>query len=172
MMLFRTLLVNDQQELAQVELALNNVRRQSAKAQEALSDQESAQALDLMLAELGSEEYADVFDKRNIFYRSVDRLEDRPNAIPNSLWNNTLLLGLRLTTTRKGVSFCDDHGDFDSRYSAGSLELVLETLEGIVRKVGATLFSRSKHSVEVRQVVDEIMLEPIKGTAAAGGDVR
>lgn len=172
MMLFRTLLVNDQQELAQVELALGNVKRQLAKTLEAASDQESAQALDLMLEELGGKEYADVFDKRNVFYRSVDRLEGRPNAIPNSLWYNTLLLGLRLTTARKGVSFCEDHGDFDSRYSAGRLELVLETLEGLVRKVGAILFSRSKHSVEVRQIVDEVMVEPIKGTATASGDVE
>jgi len=167
MMLFRTVLVNDQQELAQVEMALDGVRNQLPNIFAEPFDRDDRRILDIIRTELCKKENADVFDKRNVFYRHVDRLEGRPNAIPDTLWYDTLLLGLRLVTSHKSLGICADHGDFDSRYPAEKLEQVLEALDGLVRKVNGILFSRSKHSVEVRGVIDEVVAEPFNGPATA-----
>ena len=128
-------------------------------------EQDEGRTLDIIMTELREKHNVDVFDKRNALYRSVDRLEGRPNAIPDTLWYDALLLGLRLVTTYKGFSICADHGDFDSRYPAEKLEPVLETLETLIRKASGILFSRTKHSVEVREVIDEIVEEPFDGSS-------
>jgi len=170
MIFFRTLLVNDGQELARVELALDGVKKQLPKLSAEREAMEGERAFENIAAELRAKENANIFARRNIFHHSEDRRDDRPNAIPETLWGDALVMGLRLCTGAEGFSYCEDHGDFDLRYPAEKLEPILESLDTIIRKADSIMFSRSRHSLEVREVLDEVMLEPLKASPKRDGN--
>jgi hypothetical protein len=149
--LLRLLLRNDEQDLAAALKAADRLGREvAAGAPEARRDVTLAalfkRAPDAALA----------FSKTQIFWGKDDRRGNRPNAIPNRLWERALLLGLRLVTRVTGFSVAAGPADFDPLFREEKLERILPEIVGILAELQSLLFERQPLHLEIQQVLAEI----------------
>jgi hypothetical protein len=158
MLFFRTILVNDEIGLPQIEDALDQIRNNLSKFSKMDSENQNA-FLGLILELINSESFAEIFNKQNIFYNSFDRVQERLNAIPDQLWYDILIFGLRFITNIEGFSLCKNHGDFDYSFPAGRLEPVIEDLERLIKKLDSILFNTYSSNQEARQVIEQVLLD-------------
>ena len=94
-----------------------------------------------------------VFSKDHLFSDPQDRRQGRPNAVPAELWEEALILGLRMITQAPEFGICQDRGDFDQSNPASVFEPVLAQLEILLTKIDALLFGQHVHNREVRHAV-------------------
>jgi hypothetical protein len=99
------------------------------------------------------------FRKANVFYQEIDRKDDRPNAIPDTLWKRAILLALRMATRVERFSLCENPSDFDEAHSTAKLEQIANEVDLLQRDVRGLLFNRQAMNVEIQQVLVDMLLE-------------
>lgn len=163
MLLFRTLVVNDEQGIGDVSLGLEGLKQDlSGVSRLEFDEGQESDFWEALIEGHVRHDVAKIFGREQIFYSADDRYEDRPNAIPEKLWNEALALGMQMITTLDGFSICANHGDFDHQYAAGKMEPVLRRSQEILRKMDTALFSMSKRNAEIRAAIDSVMNEAMK----------
>src|SRR5258706_3738595 len=81
----------------------------------------------------------DAFGKTHLFAHP-ERHEGAAAALPDDLWVEALLIGLRAVTNFRGFSICRGAGDFDPGHPEVKAEFLLQLVESLVRRVDAALF--------------------------------
>ncbi|MCL5270123.1 MAG: hypothetical protein M1457_06145, partial [bacterium] len=159
-LLYRTLLVNDGQGIAEVVLALEDLRQDLASLA-AIECEEGQEAIfwDRLLKGHRRPEVAEVFGRRQIFFHENERIRERPNAIPAPLWNEAMLLGLQLVTQFENFSFCANHGDFDPAVPSARIEPLMRRVEEMGRRIDTALFGLTARNAEVRQALERVLRE-------------
>jgi hypothetical protein len=137
-LLLRSLLVNDRQDLGVVE-------KIAAAAAEAAPQFDLEALLERHGASLSS---------TNVFFQETDRLPGRPNAIPDDLWRETLevALGLLRAPAQRDASSAE-------RDSQTRLDRLWLTLGGLLRRLQLILFYRQPVHLEIRSLISELLAE-------------
>jgi hypothetical protein len=147
--LLRLLLVNDQQDLAAVaEVVAGTVRKATSAAPVPVRSGaflvESALAAALAA-------HAQTLAKSNLFYRQVDRVPGRPNALPEALWRGVLMAAFRLLemglNPNPGATAIDP----------ARLDAVIAECEGLLRQLHSVLFRRQGLNLEVQALIEELV---------------
>lgn len=147
--LFRLLLVNDQQDLSSVaDLVASTVRRATASAPVPVRSGSF-----LVESALGAalSAHPQVLAKHNLFYRQIDRSSERPNAVPDSLWRGVLMVAFRLLEMGLNPATCP------AAIDPARLDPVLSEAEGLWRQLSAVLFRRQGLNLEVQALIEELI---------------
>ncbi len=91
--------------------------------------------------------------------------------LPDELWHDALLLGLRLATTIPGFSWCEDRSDFPSENPGSLLARLTADVGELERKAHVLLFGTVGMEDELSDVVDRL-LRDMRGVTALGEDDR
>ena len=157
--LLRLLLRNDGQDLGDV---LHAVERLSREIAGGLGDTRRDVGLPALLKRVP--EVAPVFSKTQLLWAADDRRTDRPNAVPDRLWERAVLLALRLVTRTAGFSVAAGPADFDPLFRDEKLERILPEVASILAELQALLLERQSVHIEIQQVLAEVLdLERIPG---------
>jgi hypothetical protein len=150
--LLRTLLVNDQQGLEAIEGLLSALQRRDGGSQRPAPRPTREGALAWALREHGA-----ILPKSNVFFRSLDRDAQRPNAIPDDLWASAIGLALGLTHGSGPAPAQADCG-----LPSVELDQVILSAEDMLRRLHTILFGRQVVNVEIQSVIAEAIagLEP------------
>lgn len=97
---------------------------------------------------------AAVWTRRNLLQRRDDRNATRLDAFGAVLWQEIMTLGLRLTTSIPGFSYCADRGCEAPRVGGGLL-LPLVELRGLLALLDDQIFGRAAPGAAVRQAFQE-----------------
>jgi hypothetical protein len=151
-MLLRTLLVNDRQDLDAVFATVTNALRQSRGAQP--TARRPGQLVDEAVKAAAVSSPL-VLSKANIFYREADRDPSRVNAVPDEAWQASLhlafaLLDSRLAGWSSGEASVTDPAPLDRALREG--EAALRSLLGV-------LFRRQIVNAEIQGVIAELLAE-------------
>ncbi len=151
-LLLRLLLVNDRQDLSTLGALIGSIPEASARRPEALSGEQSVDA-SLMVA---LADQAEALAPSNVFYRAEDRSPNRPNPIPEELWQQILRLAWRLVARGPGFGL-GDNGAFDTSYPAIHLEQISGEIADFGRRLRLILFRRQPVHFEVHSVIAELL---------------
>ena len=162
MLLFRTLVVNDGQAMGDVALALEALKKglPARRPEDWEADAES-EFLEKLIEHRPDGDFARVFGRAQVFHNRDDRDPERPNAIPPSIWNEAMVLGLQMITNIDGFSICADHADFGASYPAARTELLVRRAREILREIDVLLFSKTERNAEIRAALDLILTEKL-----------
>ncbi len=149
--LLRLLLANDEQDLAAVLKATARLERELA-----VWSPETTREVTLGALLKRVPEAAPVFSKTQVFWSRDDRRANRPNALPDALWERAILLGVRLVTRVTGFSVASGPADFDALFREEKLERILPETVRILAELQSLLFERQPVHVEIQQVLAEI----------------
>lgn len=156
MMLIRTILVNDENDLSFVDQGIKRIINRLILSinEEKIKDSGYIDTLLQGLLESGK----GVFSKNAVFFRREDREQNR-NAISDDIWYNILRFAFRLITNIPGFSFCSDHGDYDPNRPEKVMEDVLQELEEINTGLHVGLFGSQVRNREILEVCDTVLKE-------------
>ena len=145
-LLLRLLLVNDQQDLSLLEPLIADI-----------PTGEAASADDEMPGTLLSalRDHPDLLASRNLFYKIDDRQNNRPNALPDELWQAALGLAWQLVG-RSGFALKPD-GGFDSDQPARHVTEVQKLTDALLRQLRLLLFRRQPQHYEIHSLIAEIL---------------
>jgi hypothetical protein len=153
MMLLTGLLGHASRSPAAVAVAVQEARQRLVHR--AIGRGEGAEAL---IAAAVEELAADAFAKRHLF-DDPEAHEAAAAAVPDSLWLDALLIGLRAVTWLRGFGICHDAADFDPQHPEVKTEFLLELVESLLRRVDAALFGLPGRGAEVRAALARIARE-------------
>ncbi|MBI3596647.1 MAG: hypothetical protein HY203_05790 [Nitrospirae bacterium] len=162
MMLLRTLLVNDEQDMSSVDQTARRIVERLEPMVQGLDPADHktlSERLRIRLTEEGG-----LFSKDSILYRREER-EAGCEAIPDHIWYDALVLAFRLVTWIPGFSFCKNHGD----YEIGNPHLPMEMVTGVVERLGdrikIELFGSRQRNREILEACDLVRedLTKVKG---------
>jgi len=156
MLLFRTLLVHDGQDIHTVaevvKFILGRVELSLPRGKPA----EPVQVREIIRDHLRSD--ARTFNRFSVLYNREKRAGNR-NAIPEDLWEELLLLAFRMTTWIPGFSLCGDSGDFDPADPSTAVQKVLQEIEDAVGRVWAELLGSQAMNRDILSVMDAVLDE-------------
>ena len=158
-LLLRTLLVNDRQDLSAVSELVAAVPQRGARerrAREVGWERAAAAAFTSVLAE-----HPESLAKTNIFFQQADRDSERPNSIPEPLWRESLWLAFSLLAMGS-VPSAPDAEKPDERPAEASLEGVSQTLQDLLRRLHQILFQRQSVHLEIRSVISEMLSSAVE----------
>jgi hypothetical protein len=153
-LLLRLLLVNDGQGIAALDPILEAVPQ-------GIAQRGPRKTVEETLASLLATEPQRIA-KANLFHRAADRLPERPNAVPDDLWNRTLLFALRLLARGPGFGLTPEpEGTFAWNESspASHLDAVEAQATDLLRDLQAVLFQRQTVHAEIQAVIAELLEE-------------
>ena len=136
----RILVVNDRQDLAAVEEILTHLS--------AVEGEEIGPGDDL--ASLAMSTFPETLAKTQLFFRDLDRQGDRPNAVPEPIWKETLGLALSVVTAE------DVADDVNPTAYLDTVRARCHRLEQTLRSI---LFDRQPAHLQVRSVIAELLAE-------------
>lgn len=154
MLLLRTLLVNDKNDLSRVAKIVERVVQRltlDLKPEGEVPDHRVIERLQPLLRE--NEEF---FSKNALLYKHEHR-ERRRNAVPEELWQDILIFAFRLLTHVPGFSICAHHGDYDWDKPEANLERVLQFVQNINHAIHAEIFGSQERNREIWEVCDEVL---------------
>lgn len=158
MMLFRTFLVNDNQDFFMVEQIIHRIADSLEPMVQGLEPDRDKDILIRRLRTRLIEER--VFPKETALFRGEDRrLAEGCSFIQDDIWYEILLTGLRLITWIPGFSFCRSHGDFDIENPQYSMDKVMRPVEALRKRIRIELFGSRQRNREVLEVCDIIRKE-------------
>ncbi len=164
LLLFRSLLVNDQTTLIEADAALQRVLRRVSVWSEGKRSPAAARVASELLAQIGQE--PDVFQPGALLHSEDDRNE-AAKALPPRLWSDLLLFGFKLTTSIPGFSFATGHADSVPDHPEGLMDAVRAELSQLEARVRIELFARAERDREIGEVCDELLAE-LSGPPKAG----
>ena len=150
--LLRVLLRNDGQDVAALLRAADRLSREVA----ALAPGEARRNITLAALLKRVPDAAPAFSKTQIFWSHDDRRGDRPNAVPETLWERAVLLALRLVTRIAGFSVAASPADFDPLFREEKLERIVPEVVSLLAELQSLLFERQSMHLEIQQVLAEI----------------
>ena len=150
MILFATLLAGPGRTAAHVASAVREV----------------AAALAVRTGDAGSEVVAaaavllsgEPFAREGLFARPSEHAA-AGGAIPEDLWTEVLIVGLRAVTMIPGFSICRGSADFDPGRPEVKAEFLLQLTESLVRRVDAALFGLPGRAREMRAALARVARE-------------
>lgn len=143
MLLFRTLLVNDERDLFRVQDAVEQSLRRIGAEPRAVQDEAGFDRL----VRNCLRDHGSTFGSEAVFYRQQDRNRDHA-PLDTALWPELLTFAFRLVTWIPGVSFASGHGDVPGPGRGALLDLVLAQVQGFRRRTHAELF-RPERTTEI-----------------------
>ena len=159
MLYFRSLLVNDEQDFRKVEDTLTAVIKRLETNLEGANDPSFGLVSDRLHWELDAE--ADVFNSGRLLFRKT--AGDLPEeGVPESIWQEAIVLGFRMISNVPGFSICADHGDHDPENRAALLDGILAEVEKLNTRLQVELFEQEKRNREIAGLCHE-MQETITG---------
>lgn len=177
-LLFRFLLANDQQEVS----VLDRAALERLAGQVALEDRpENRSPVDAdrqyrarLVRALTSESIE--AGPEQVLYRAVDRLL-APAATPPTLWQDALVLALRLGTNRAGFSLRSRLDDWDPEKLSAPLDELLEELAILAERARGALIGSGGRNGLLQQVCDDFLTDleearSISSTSEEGGGDR
>ncbi len=155
MLLFRTLLVHDEQSMVEVEAAVSRCIDRLVLDLPGKSDP-ARFCRDHLLR--GLHDHEAVFRPASILWSRADRA-DALDGFPERLWQEILLFAFRLTTSIREFSFVDSHADTHPQ-SPGTLgrELLAE-VRSFLARVHVELFARAERDREIGEVCGDLLAE-------------
>jgi hypothetical protein len=136
----RILVVNDRQDLSVIEELLTHIG--------ALDSEEVGPGDDLVSLTMSA--FPETLTKEQLFFRELDRQADRPNAVPDSLWQDAVRLALSVATAE------DATDDVSPTAYLDTVRARLQHLEQLLRSI---LFDRQPAHLQVRSVIAELLAE-------------
>lgn len=149
--LLRLLLANDEQDLAAVLKATARLERELAAW-----SPETTREVTLAALLKRAPDAASAFARAQVFWSRDDRRANRPNALPDALWDRAVLLAVRLVTRVTGFSVASGPADFDALFREEKLERILPETIRILAELQSLLFERQPVHVEIQQILAEI----------------
>jgi len=147
MLLFRGLLVNEEQDTARVACGVGEVAQRLAPMVEGLGPGDRALLGKRLRERLADEPVA--FGSSAILFAQGDRAVG--GSLPDYLWYDALLLGFRLVTNLADFSLCRDHGDYDPADPAGRLRQLAYAVDDLEQRIRAELFGAPGRDRELRE---------------------
>jgi hypothetical protein len=156
MLYFRTLLVNDGNDLLTVDDAIQRVLKKLAL----WLDGKKSPAASRVAGELMPivEREKEVFSSPAVLYLQDDR-DERPRVLPPRLWSDLLLFGFKLVTAVPGFSFSTGHADCSAERPEGLLDQVMTELAALEDRVRIELFSKADRDREIFEICSELLDE-------------
>jgi hypothetical protein len=154
MMLLVSLLANEQRGAAQVAAAVQDVCERLALAARGRAMEDDRVIVEQAIRLLGAEAFA----KDHILANPGARPEIA-RAIPDGLWLEALLVGLRCVTTLRGFSVCRSPADFDPGHPEVKTEFLLQMVRGLGTRIDAVLFGLPGRARELHQVLARVARE-------------
>jgi len=155
MILFQTLLANDQQD---IHLISDSIVRVQKKLELAFEGSESPSLNDFsntLFSLLDKEK--NLFNKENILFRASDR-EGR-NLIPDHLWRNVLLLAFRMVSTLSGFGFCSHHAQYLQESPEVLIDRMISELISMGARCHVELFAKKERDQDVTHICTDVMNE-------------
>ncbi len=151
MLLLVGLLGHAARSAAAVGAAVHEVRQRLLQRARALAD-DGGEAL---AAEAVDALATDAFAKNHLF-ADPEAHDAAAGALPDALWIDALLIGLRAVTWLRGFGICRDAADFDPQHPEVKTEYLLELVEALLRRVDAALLGLPGRDAEVRAALARI----------------
>jgi hypothetical protein len=157
MMLFRTLLVNDAQDM---ERGADVVTRVASRLEPMVQGQgEGSRAVLAARLRRRLEDEDGLFASDAVLYRKEDRTVESRRVVPCYLWYDALLLGFRMVSGVPEFSLCRDHGDYDRQAPHALLERVVDAAEDIDARIRLELFGSPRRNREILEACDTVRRE-------------
>lgn len=156
MLLFRTILVNDQRDMFAVEDAIGRVMNKLVVSLEGAIQPDYKYIAGMLHWQVEAEK--EVFDPKAVLFAAADR-GARASGIPPLLWSDLLLCGFRMVSALPGFSFCGHHADFDPSKPEAPLDAVLQALDQINARLHIELFGTADRDREIQAACNEIIAE-------------
>jgi hypothetical protein len=156
MLLFRTILANDERDVFAVEEAVGRVLRKLSLWVDEKKPSSGARVGAELLGLVGHE--GDAFEASHIFYRKEDRAE-QDLLIPPRLWSDLLAFGFKLLTQIPGFSFTAHPADYLQDRPEAVLDSVLLELGEIDERARVELFQRGTRDREIHDACAELLAE-------------
>jgi len=166
MLLFETLLANDDRDAASCRAAIAAEREDLMRVCRTVPvEQREAQAAHWIAGRCESDAPGAFWSRRNLMYDRKARLAAVPDGLPPELWKAVVTFGLRLICAVAGFGCCPDRAAAAPRTVSGHLLPLLE-LRGLVALLDDVIFGRMAPVEELRAA--------LRGTASdrAGGTRR
>jgi hypothetical protein len=154
MMLLTGLLGHATRSPAAVAAAVQEVRQRILQR----ARDRGAEAGDGLVADAVGALTSDAFATRHLF-ADPEAHGAAAAALPEALWLDALLVGLRAVTWLRGFGICHDAADFDPQHPEVKTEFLLELVESLLRRVDAALFGLPGRGAEVRAALARIARE-------------
>ncbi len=156
MLLFRTLLANDERDIFAVDDAVQRVLKKLALWLEDRGGPSGPRVAAQIQAIVEGE--PDIFGPSSILYARGDR-EGFKAAVPQRLWCDLVLLGFKLATAVPGFSVCANHADYPGDRPEEVLDRVLAELGELQTRVDVELFRRSARDGEIFDACRDLLAE-------------
>lgn len=115
----------------------------------------------------------EAFSKENIssrpvevLYRKIDR-ENVAAAVPPGLWEDVLLLALRLASNISGFSICANQDDYPAGDPKQPLSRVVDDLEELRERTRGSLIGSGGRNASIQEVCDDFLAD-VKEAETAG----
>jgi hypothetical protein len=159
MMLLRTLLVNDGQDMPSVDQMASRIVVLLEPMVQGL-DPGDHKILSSRLRERLREEDG-IFPKNSVLYRREER-EAGCETLPDDIWYDALILAFRLVTWIPGFSFCKNHGDYEKENLHLPMEKVTAAVEQLAERIRTELFGSRQRNREILEACDLVREELTK----------
>jgi hypothetical protein len=149
-LLLRTILVNEQQELWRVIEAVDQIRFRLGN-----QPAQNPEHIRSKLVGLLNENRA-IFSPDAIFFKK-SALTIQKNKIPHECWTDLLVFAFRLMTHIPGFSFCATHGDYEIEKPAAKMTEIVAELEELNKRIHADLFGSREENREILEICDALI---------------
>jgi hypothetical protein len=153
LLMLRLLLTNDSQDINHL-----NARQVGALAKIVAGDLAAPDIADRDRLRQAFEDAGIDMNPTVILHRLVDR-EGTAAAMPSGLWEDTLLLALRMASNLPGWSICGTQDDYDADDSAAPLRNVVQELDELRERARGSLIGSSGLNSIVQEVCDDFLAD-------------
>ena len=163
MLLFRTLLVHDEQGMAEVEATVSRCIDRLVLDVPGKPDP-ARYCREHLLRSIREQDA--VFQPASVLWNAVDRA-DALDGFPVPLWQEVLLFGFRLTTAISGFSFVHSHADTHPQNPGTLGREVVAGVRTFLARVHVELFAHAARDREIGEICAE-MLGDLRDKLVAG----
>jgi hypothetical protein len=156
MLFFRTLLVNDGNDLLAVEDGVQRVLKKLAAWLEGKKSPAAARVAGELMPVVEREK--EIFASPAVLYVQDER-DERPRPLPQRLWSDLLLFGFKLVTGVPGFSFATAHADCPADRPEAVMDQVMTELAGLEDRVRIELFSKADRDREIFEICSQLLDE-------------
>lgn len=156
MMLGQTLLVNEDQNMGQVGRALQKVIGGLEPLVVGIGPNDTQTLSKRLTARL--KEFGAVFSKSAMMHQRQAGL-DVEAVLPDDLWYDALILGLRLVSWIPNFSICTGAGDYDNKAPYKVMEQVVQAAERLTHRIRIELFGCRQRNREILEACDLVRAE-------------
>jgi len=154
MILFRTLIVNDEYDISMVSQNIDHFCRSLSPMVEGIDPDRERNILIKRFKARLIEEWKG-FSKDSVLFSKKGREQGRGcSYIPDKIWYESLFLGFRLITSIPGFSFYENHGDYDLENPCLQMEKLTKVVERVRDLIKIELFGARRRNREILEVCD------------------